>query len=187
MNIGIDLDGVLADQMGAVLPIIEREHGVRFRIEEIVNWDFLWQSLKISVSALLEMMEEAWFTEMSLLDPEALVWLRGLQTEGHRICIISKRTRKSFASVCEWLDRNSIVFDDLIFVGRGRNKLEFPIDCLVDDSPYALKGAAAFPDKMFYLRTQPWNARENCLKSNVVRVNSLSEACRLIQERRSSE
>lgn len=179
MNIGVDIDGVLANQVKSVNKLIEHRYDIKIDFEEVNQWDY-WTKHGILKRELLKLMEKTW-TNYYWIEPiePHLDQLTKALNEVNTITIISHRTRKSFPFVCKWLDMHKISYDNLIFVRSG-NKLEYPIECLIDDAPDMIEKAKEFPDKTLYLRMQGWNKSITDLPNNVIRVNSLAEACQLI-------
>ena len=178
MNIGIDVDGVLADANTATLPLVERYTGKHIEKDEITHWDYVSDVTGISVWHFVRLMGQAWrdFENMPVEEPTVADSLTQLMRRGHHVSIVTQRTRESFPFVCLWLDLHRIPYDDLIFTSGKFDKLMFPIDVLVDDSPRIITRAGYIEDKLLLLRDQPWNRNVDSLPQNVERVQTLAGA-----------
>ena len=60
MNIGIDVDGVLADANAATLPLVERYTGTHIEKDEITHWDYVSDTTGLSVWHFVRLMGQAW-------------------------------------------------------------------------------------------------------------------------------
>jgi len=178
MNIGIDVDGVLADANAATLPLVERYTGTHIEKDEITHWDYVSDTTGLSVWHFVRLMGQAWqdFENMPIEEPTVANSLTQLMRRGHHVSIVTQRTRESFPFVCLWLDLHRIPYDDLIFTSGTFDKLMFPIDILVDDSPRIITRAGHIKDKILLLRDQPWNRNVDSLPPNVERVETLAGA-----------
>ena len=95
-----------------------------------------------------------------------------LKNQKNKITIISHRHSDTIPAVVTWLQRNWIVYNNLVFLGNTENKLKY-VDCLIDDHPRAAEKAIEYPNKTFYLRNQPWNQEDQ--GDNIIRLDSLED------------
>ena len=183
MNIGIDVDGVLADLMPGTLEIIKKQTGIGVDIGEYDSWTYLQDNFGFSTEEVLDYMDQAWFRGLvTMLEPGVQEHISRVQHAGHLVTIITQRTRPTHADAAAWLEKNSIPYDALVF-NDGRNgltKLDYPIDMLIDDSPYLAKEMVRYPYKTLYSLKQSWNNPEPC-PDNVVHVTLVAEALELIE------
>ncbi len=175
MNIGIDVDGVLADLISAAL---RNSRLSDFTKKDVTEWDF-FQKHGYSKREQREIFFQVWNwwqdNELSLEYKYPDKLLKKLMKK-HRISIITHRDSNTHCSVVSWLNNYNIPYHDLLFVGDGLSKFEFPIDCLIDDSPKTVEEAKNYPNKKLYLVNQSWNKNIIDLPNNVLRVNDLGDA-----------
>ena len=102
MNIGIDVDGVLADANAATLPLVERYTGTHIEKDEITHWDYVSDTTGLSVWHFVRLMGQAWqdFENMPIEEPTVANSLTQLMRRGHHVSIVTQRTRESFPFVC---------------------------------------------------------------------------------------
>ncbi len=184
MNIGIDIDGVIADQAKGVLQVINKAYGTCYTIDMWDSWIYA-SDIVGSVSLLLKMMEEAW--QLGYVKPvefDIAATIKRIKKIG-RVSIISKRTYGSHVYVVQALQDWGIKYDNLILLSGDEEKLNYPIDILIDDHPTV--------DHPFYetripilLRDQPWNqgikAGQYPRLTHITRIFSLIEAIPLLKE-----
>lgn len=178
MNIGIDVDGVLADIHAATLPLVKKYTGTHIEKPDISHWYYVSEEAGIPNWTFIRIMAEAWqdFKNVPLEETGISDSLSQLMRRGHHVTIVTQRTRETFANVCLWLDMHRIPYDDLVFSSGTLDKLTFPIDVLVDDSPRIMHTARHSPEKKLFLRDQPWNRDVTDVPPNAERVSNLAEA-----------
>lgn len=155
MNIGIDIDGVLQNLYKFII-----EEGMKYCKEnnkgelvnpnsyntpEIYGWDDKTDT-DFWVKNIFSYAEEG------EVIPKASENLKKLKQDGHTLCIITARwlgnaeTSSLFQenvgdkmrnTVKEWLARNDIIYDNIIFSGEDKSKyiIENNIDVMIEDSP----------------------------------------------------
>ncbi len=177
MRIGIDVDGVLGNVSAAVIAML-REQGFAISDDDWADWGMtkLRHQTSMTISDLLDVMDQVWNArKVELHEHDTVASLYRLIDAGHTITVITKRTPNSRAAVAEWLNNMEIPYEALVFAGQ-ESKLEYPIDVLVDDSPFILEDAVDYPDRKLYLIDRPWNSQASILFNNVKRVRSIAEA-----------
>lgn len=178
MEIGIDVDGVLGNLVGGLIVVANEKLGLSLRLEDYNEWDFFQTNYDVSTGWVLNAMDEAWERELvELIEPDSAKWIHDLKSRGHDITIITRRTYKSHPAVTAWLHKQGIKYTTLIFNGPGTNKLDYPIDVLIDDSPTIAEKAKKHPKKLVYLLNRVWNRHVDIgvPPFNVQRTNSLEE------------
>lgn len=183
MNIGIDVDGVLADLMPGMLEVVKAQTGVDVDIDKYDSWTYLQDNFGFSTAEVLDFMDQTWFKGLvTMLEPGISKHISSVQHAGHMVTIITQRTRPTHVDATAWLEENCIPYDALVF-NDGRNgltKLDYPIDVLIDDSPYLVKEMVKYPGKKLYSLKQAWNDPGEC-PFNVVQVDSVAEALGIIE------
>ncbi|KKN86904.1 hypothetical protein LCGC14_0264670 [marine sediment metagenome] len=184
MNIGIDVDGVLGDLIGGLIIVANERHGLALTSEDYDDWGFFQDNFEFSTSHVLNMMDEAWERGLvELIEPGSAKWIHDLKSQGHDITIITRRTYKSHPAVTAWLHKQGIKYTVLIFNGPGIEKLDYPIDVLIDDAPTIAEKAKKHPEKSVYLLDRVWNAHVDTHQPpfNVSRVKSLEQALKFLR------
>ena len=173
LNIGIDIDGVLADLISATVELFNEKFNTNFTKQHCTGWDFFIKTGLVDREGQTKLFNESWTRNLVRLEePEVGQILWDLKKQGHRVTIISHRHSDTIPVVVTWLQRNWIVYNNLVFLGNTENKLKY-VDCLIDDHPRAAEKAIEYPNKTFYLRNQPWNQEDQ--GDNVIRVDSLED------------
>jgi len=195
MNIGIDLDGVLQNVNKFI-----NEEGIRYckqnnivtkikksnayYIQDIFGWN-------------KETTRDFWlknqfvYAEEGEAIPKASENIKKLKQDGHNIIIITSRSivdkdlhQKLYDDmkfqVREWLDRNEIIFDDIIFTGadKSNNIIENNIDVMIEDSPKNLEQLSEIT-KMICL---DWPYNRNIEDDNIYRCYDWDEIYQKISE-----
>ncbi len=184
MDIGVDIDGVLGDLVGGLIVVANEKLGLNLRLEDYDEWDFYQTNYGVSTSWVLNAMDEAWERGLvELIEPGSAKWIHDLKSQGHDITIITRRTYKSHPAVTAWLHKQGIKYTTLIFNGPGTNKLDYPIDVLMDDAPTIVEKAKKHPEKSVYLLDRVWNAHVDTHQPpfNVSRVKSLEQALKFLR------
>lgn len=194
MHIGIDLDNTLAELIGAAHNLYNITHPDQPDVPREVfgTWN-AGSALGLSNSEFFKLLDDAWYQwdtlGIDLIEEDAAQTIELMRRYGHTIHIISNRSYVSHPHVAAWLNRGDIPYDVLTLTDMGKiEKLEFPIDVLIDDHPNLVERAEHYPYKMVLLYTQPWNAGllENRgievppAPGNIKRVADLKEASEFI-------
>lgn len=190
MLVGIDVDGVLADLVGGV-SAYAAEHlpGKAFSVEQVTNWRFLDDRFgREEAYALIEKVWTQWQRYIKPLEPghevnNALAQLRRRGTM-HKAVIITKESRPAHRHVLEFLASHAITYDGIVMLDYRTDKLEYPVDVLIDDNPACVAEARDYPRKTLFLYDQPWNRSLGGMEwpRNAVRVSSIGEAVAAILE-----
>lgn len=183
MLVGVDVDGVLADLVGGLAAYVRRyQPDKSFDPTDVTGWEFLDQRFgREQAYALIARVWENWRDYIPLLEPHTKSALRQLHRDGrqHRIVVVTKEGRQTLRHVVAFLDYHLIPYDALVMIGYTGRKLEYPVDCLIDDNPALVEEAGLYPRKTVFLRDQPWN-RGLTLPRNVLRVRSVEETVGLL-------
>lgn len=158
MRIAVDVDGVLARRVPAILDLIATRHGVRLDVSAITDREATIPLTGRDLSAFYAETDEQ-PEHLLALDPVegAADAMRALAEE-HELLIATYRKPAAMDPTIEWLDEHAIPFDTYVReVGEGKRAVD--ADVLVDDSA---RTAAAFaeerPEARAVLFSRPWNA-----------------------------
>lgn len=187
LNIGVDVDSVIADLPWAVCRLYNhykvKEYPIMYT-EDWVDWGLGWaQKFGLTPNDMYRRMDEAWIEHekvMPILDLDVEQQLRVLREFGHTVHIITSRTLVTHAAVTAWLAAKEIPYDALSFVHGSASKLFYPIDVLIDDAPIQAEiihspTEVSTGRKHLFLRTQPWNKDIDCTHPRITRVSSIRE------------
>lgn len=200
MNIGIDIDGVLTD-----LNKFTIEQGIKYCEEnkkgrlanpdaydtkDIFNWDE-------------ETDLDFWIKNIFIYAREnpviegAAENIKKLKEDGHQIYIITARwlanpgTEKNFnqsedvrqemrKTVKEWLSKNNIIYDKIIFSEEDKSKhiIDNNIEVMIEDSPNNLKSLSKITKMICF----DWSYNRGIENSNIYRCYNWDEIYEKISE-----
>ena len=161
--LGVDLDGVCGDHAEAFRRIVAAERGIELSsLPSQETWDFTeWDLDRAEFERLhrLAIVEHRMFRTMPVI-PGAAETLWRLSDAGVWIRLITHRLSTNWghavavADTVEWLDKHSIPYRDLCFLG---DKPQVEAHAYVDDAPHnveALRSSGA--EAVIF--SQPYNA-----------------------------
>ncbi len=161
-SVGVDLDGVLANQVIGVLPVVEAKYGVTLTYDDIVHWRLPIQSPDAAESDIAAEIVAAQTDREYVLTMPVHDGAREMLNElsrSHRIVVLTARSGDALNWSVEWLARNDLRFDALTG-SKEAMKSEHGVDALVDDY---LGNAIEFLQNTsgpVVLVDQPWNRFE---------------------------
>ena len=169
-KIGVDIDGVIADQVTGVLPLINKKLGTTYSFKDWNSYDWMTDTTGLSTAGVLQFMEVSWDQEtippMEENITETLAEIRNMGS----LIIISKRTFKSHAKVVETLQRWGIKYDAICLLEGSEEKQDYPLDVLIDDYP-----KEGYSDMPLIVIDQPWN-QEIKTDWHTSRVNTVADS-----------
>ena len=188
MNIGIDIDGVLTNIAEFAL-----EKGLEFcketgkgKLMKMSSYDtkeaFGWD--KETDDAFWEKYLFLYAEENPVID-KASENIKKLKEDGHKLYIITARglagpdvknieiRDKMRNTVKNWLDKNDIVYDDLIFTTEDKSQAirDKKIDIMIDDSPYNLRDLSKITKMICY----DWPYNRDVNNDNICRCYNWDE------------
>ncbi|MCK4787856.1 MAG: hypothetical protein KAV87_29145 [Desulfobacteraceae bacterium] len=178
LNIGIDIDGVIVDLVSAMLPILSESCGYGVTHADITEYD-IGKALKIE--GQMAYIWKAVYNDAFLINAPAIKGaLDGLnRISNHAIILITGRPQKTQIATEQWLGKNFIKYDRLIFSQQGKHIYHDDIDMFIEDQYEEACNmvAAGIPTILF---NQPWNQRL-VDSSNIKRVRDWEEITEYIQ------
>ena len=143
MVIKLDIDGVLRDVATPMCKIYNEMFGTKMTPEDVFDYD-----LDISFPLFKEngmdgfwtLFEERSDLTMTSAKPYKGVAgaVRSLKKAGNKVILVSYQpSAQAQEKTREWLDRNKIEYDELVFVETG-DKTVVPCDMIIDDNPMCL-------------------------------------------------
>jgi 5'(3')-deoxyribonucleotidase len=179
--IGVDIDGVLANQIDKVLPIIKYKHKIDLKYEDVNKWD-----LKIGDTDIEKIiMEEQKKKQYVLSMPAISGSQEGLNKliNKYKIAIVTSRTPESDCWNQKWLKTNNMPYD-FYFNSKEGNKhnIDIDYDLLIDDYLGNIEKYLENSDGKAIIFSQPWNQNREHLKQyleqgRLVIANNWKDVC----------
>lgn len=167
MKIAVDIDGVLADQVGAVLRKIEERYGHRYSKDDIncVHWSFEGRDIWTEISELLT-------------DPEYVMGLSVIegsqgalkQLAKHYVYVVTARRPETEVATKKWLSTHFPSLTEYYHAKTG-DKHSIPSDVLIDDFDLNIvEFVKSDPCRCGILFVQPWSINETDIEKYADRV-----------------
>ena len=129
MKIAVDIDGVLADQVGAVLRVIEKEYGLRYLKSDVnrAHWTFSGREIWSEISRLLA--DPEYTLSVPLIEGSQ----KGIeQLADHNVCVVTARRPNTEDATKQWLSTHFPCLTEYYHARTGM-KHNIPSDVLIDD------------------------------------------------------
>lgn len=157
MKIAVDIDGVLADQVGAALREIEKKYGQLYSRDDVncAHWNFDGRDIWSEIALLLA-------------DPEYVMGLSVIagsktalkQLTRHQICVVTARRPEIEKATKQWLNVHFPCLTDYYYAKTG-TKHTIPSDVLIDDFDLNIvEFVKSDPNRCGILFVQPWSRNE---------------------------
>lgn len=180
--VGVDIDGVLAQYPKNFVDFINDQLGTDHDVSEVTSYD-IYDDLGIPLELGLKLKDEYRQTGQKRFIPVhegAEEFLRSLHEAGYKVVLLTARPYEKYkrivADTMEWLDKNNLYYDALVF---GENKHEILLDkydpdqieFFVDDVLGNAEDISRLGVKC-YLMDAPYNQTDH-LREGITRVYSL--------------
>lgn len=162
--VGIDIDGVLADYVGALRPLAVEHEG--FTLPEGQPTTFgMVEPGWLTESAQWLRLHQRWTSghvdKTPVLDRDAAKTLSVIREQGHTVVMITSRSAEPTDTEPElvkehtaaWLERHEFAHDELVFTA-DKSAVEW--DVLIDDSPRHLAALSSL-GRGVWVRDHPYN------------------------------
>jgi uncharacterized HAD superfamily protein len=153
--IGVDIDGVLGDQVTAVSPHVEREFGFPLALEDVTAYKHQLSSERHLGHLLAEAMQEEQFVRTMPVHAGAAEMLASLRALG-KVKIVTVRPAEAGPWTRRWLRDNDLAFDEFM-LGVQNGKSEGGTDVLIDDHQGNLVEFMSNTSGVGVLVDRPWN------------------------------
>lgn len=196
MNIGFDLDGVIAQTSEMLIESVNTKFGSTLPIETFKKYkleDNIYSEDKALNKQAIIYLQRMIVTPKRLKSiepyPESVKIINKLKKAGHKIYIITSRPIKFKELTAVWLRQHGIPFDDFVLTNgltKGDYAVKFKLDCFVDDledNLYDMYRAKRRWKKGLLLMTQPWNEDIIMDASKYIRVHGWGDIFRCLQMR----
>lgn len=183
LKIGIDVDGVLANQIEGLIPRIHRRLGILINYDKVTEWNLNIGNSSIDKEIEVAMKSKDYVISMPSHAGASEV-INDLYKD-HRIIIITSRPKETENWTKEWLIKEKIPFDKIETTRSGEKSL-YATDILIDDYLGNVKEFLAETNGHVILVDQPWNRNRDELKHYIDEgwlyiVNKLSEVPSIIR------
>ena len=163
LAVGIDVDGVLADQITGVLPRIGERHDVMLTYDDITDWCLPIKDTDIKREILCAQEDRSYVIDMPVHEGAG----RLLRVIGkvHRVVVIT--ARKGNAAIpwtTEWLKKNGLAYDEVIASSEAQ-KSTHRTDVLIDDFVGNIDEFLKNTKGIAVLVDQPWNRNRQVLEA----------------------
>jgi 5'(3')-deoxyribonucleotidase len=187
VRIGIDVDDVVADLMGAWLARYNVTANTSFTVDDLTQWE-IWQDLGCSEHELFAMLTPDLYQSVKPM-PGALDAINELRAMGHTILYITScGTKELYDAKWKWLVEHGFIVGATptftVAVGSWttyRNKQQacehYKVDLLVDDHVDNVESVSCTA----YLMSRPHNRRRITPRK---RVKSLQEVVAMVRHRK---
>lgn len=154
LKIGIDVDGVLADQIEGLVPRVRARLGIEFRYDDVTEWRLPLGETDIAKEI-----------EIAFEDPEYTISMpvhngaRDLIDElypQNQIVMLTARPVQTRAWTQQWLENQGFSYDEIVNV-KEHKKSFYRSDVLIDDYIGNIKEYLTKTGGTAILVDQPWN------------------------------
>jgi 5'(3')-deoxyribonucleotidase len=154
LKIAVDIDGVLADQVGAVLRVIEKEYGLKYRKSDVnrAHWVFSGKEIWSEIARLLS--EPEYTLSVPLIEGSQ----KGIeQLDDHNVCVVTARRPNVEDATKKWLNTHFPSLTEY-YQARTGTKHSIPSDVLIDDLDMNIvEFVKSDPYRRGILFVQPWS------------------------------
>ncbi|MDD1753283.1 MAG: hypothetical protein LUQ38_09385 [Methanotrichaceae archaeon] len=154
LKIAVDIDGVLADQVGAVLRVIEKEYGLKYHKSDVnrAHWTFSGREIWSEIARLLA--EPEYTLSVPLIEGSQ----KGIeQLADHNVCVVTARRPNAEDATKQWLNAYFPCLTEY-FHARTGTKHNIPSDVLIDDLDMNIvEFVRSDPNRRGILFVQPWS------------------------------
>ena len=153
--VGVDVDGVLANQIEGVLPWLNAQQGVLLEYKDVTAWDLPVGSTDIKAAIVTSLEDEEYVLNMPV-HANAAEAMRRMAT-ANVVNVVTARGPQAAGWTQKWLERNGIVHDGLATFG-DMEKSKHGADVLIDDYVgNCLEFLVNTKSGYAILVDQPWN------------------------------
>jgi 5'(3')-deoxyribonucleotidase len=154
-SVGVDLDGVLADQVTGVLPRILDAYGIDLTYEDVTHWRLPLGSTTDIAKEIVAAQEDRDYVLTMAVHPGAQEMLKSLRAR-YRIVVLTARAGDALEWSVEWLHAKGLYFDEIAGSKEAKKSLH-GVDALVDDYLGNVEEFLTNATGPAVLVDQPWN------------------------------
>ena len=169
LKIGFDIDGVLADQVAAVLNEIEKDYGRRYSKNDInrAHWSFDGIEIWTEISRLLS--DPDYVLRVPVIEG-AKKAVKQLCTPEHELLVVTARRPHTEEATRRWLKEHFPCLTQYHHARTG-TKHNIPCDVLIDDLDLNIvEFVKSDPERQGILFLHPWSLNDTDIKDYSDRV-----------------
>lgn len=169
MKIGFDIDGVLADQVAAVLKEIEKDYGRRYSKSDInrAHWSFEGIEIWTEISRLLS--DPDYVSRVPVIEGAEKA-VKQLCTPEHELLVVTARRPHTEEATRRWLKKHFPCLTQYHHARTG-TKQNIPCDVLIDDLDLNIvEFVKSDPERQGILFLHPWSLNDTDIKDYSDRV-----------------
>jgi 5'(3')-deoxyribonucleotidase len=184
LTIGIDIDGVIGNQIESLRPHIRARHGLDLLYDDVLAWDQPIGDSDIVKEIAIASQYQSYTLQMPV-HPGAKELLDGLDKD-NSVVVITARPLETADWTRQWLENNKLLYDDLVNA-KEQSKSVLATDILIDDYVKNLVEYLSSTSGIGVLVDQPWNRSrselERWIENGRLRVvSSLSDVPQIVAE-----
>lgn len=181
--VGVDVDGVLANQIEGIVPRVRARLGIQLSYDDVTEW-----RLRLGDSDIAKEIGLAFGDSDYVLGMPVHSGARELIDalyRSNRITLLTARPKDAKAWTLQWLDNHGFTFDELVNVTEEKKSF-YRSDVLIDDYVGNIKEYLTNTSGTAILVSQPWNTRGSeelqdwILKRRLYVVKGLQEATGIV-------
>jgi 5'(3')-deoxyribonucleotidase len=157
LTVGIDLDGVLSDQITDVLPRIKRRLGIDLTYNDITAFRLPLGSTDLALEIQDAQGDASYLRDMPAHEGAARV-VADLRRR-YRVLLITARPPGSRAMTELWLRTNEFEFDGIVNAEETKKSL-YGADVLIDDYTGNIRDFLEQTEGLGLLVDRPWNRQD---------------------------
>jgi 5'(3')-deoxyribonucleotidase len=154
VKIAVDIDGVLADQVGAVLKVIEKKYGQRYSKSDVnrAYWSFAESDIWSEITEKLN--DRDYVLRVPLIEGSQNAIQ---QLTKHEVFVVTARTPNAEEATKEWLKAHFPCLKEYYHARTG-TKYNVPSDVLIDDLDMNIvEFVKSDPNRRGILFKHPWS------------------------------
>jgi 5'(3')-deoxyribonucleotidase len=162
LKIAVDIDGVLADQVGAVLKVIENEYGLKYSRSDInrAHWSFEGREIWSEIARLLA--DPEYVLQVPLIEGSQNAIKQLLL---HDVFVVTARRPNAEVATKRWLSAHFPCLKQY-YIAKTGTKHNIPSDVLVDDLDMNIvEFVKSDPNRHGILFVHPWSLNETDIES----------------------
>ncbi|MBZ9572549.1 hypothetical protein KJA15_04430 [Patescibacteria group bacterium] len=159
LKVGVDIDGVLGDQVSPVLSKIHEKYDIILEKKDIIEWDFEFGNTNIEIEINNALLCRDFVLNMPVING-AKDGIKYLQ-KNYSVFIASSRPKKTEKETLQWLSSEFNIYGYINTRNINKGSLEF--DILIDDNLTNIENFSR-NQGIGILFSQPWNQKRQTIK-----------------------
>jgi len=195
MNLGFDLDEVIAQTAQMAVDHLNYKFDCKFGIEVFKSFEFSeneysedFEKQQLAVGELIYAVTDKELMNTVKPYKDAVRILNIFKRSGHKVFIVTKRHKHLTGMTTRWLHKHNISFDKLVLTNtqsKGTVVKQLKLDFFIDDlesNLYEMYKAQSRWKKGLILMTRPWNKDDYIDTSKFTRVHNWNEVLKFVSQ-----